>query len=170
MEITAVSPTIFSICCGLNEAGVAISGNGLPLYNTNPHPERNYSIIYQSLYQIILQNSHNITDAIRIVNSFNFGSGVTFQVHVADANGNAYVVSPDADGEMVITRKSGDYLISTNTNIAEIERGVADTRTEMAKVMLERGQNYSKDTVKNTLQCVRANNYEGILTTQPFLT
>lgn len=158
MEVTAVSPTVFSIRCGVNEAGVAISGNGLSFYATNPHPERLYSCDYDSLYRIILEKSHDVSDAIDIVNNFDFGSSVGFQIHVSDASGDAFVAGPCSDGEMVITRKTGDFFISTNTNIAEIAEGADDLRTDMAVVMLER--RLDKESLKATLQSVLADGYE----------
>lgn len=46
-----------------------------------------------------------------------------FQVHLADATGDAVVISAGKDGELAFTRKQkGDkYLISTNFNVANPE-------------------------------------------------
>ena len=70
MEVIAISPTIFSIRCGMNEAGVAISGNGLNQYRINPHPERTYSRDTDSIYRTILEKARDIDEAIDIVNDF----------------------------------------------------------------------------------------------------
>ncbi len=161
MSVTAISPTVYSLRCGLNEAGVAISGNGLPVYSMNPHPERRYTRETDSIYQMILETCNDVPEAIELVNNFDFGSTVGFQIHVADSNGDAFVASPSPDGEIIITRKTNEHFISTNTNIAEVVQGTPDSRTDMVLALLERGQGLNKDTMMSALQGVSSDSYEG---------
>jgi predicted choloylglycine hydrolase len=161
MGVFAISPTVFSIRCGLNEAGIAISGNGLNQYSINPHPERTYSRDTDSIYRILLEKAHNLDEAIDLVNDFDFGSTMAFQIQAADSNGNAFVASPGKNGEIVITHKASDYFISTNTNIAEIQLGTPDYRTDMGEVLLKDDESIDKDTMRDTLECLRSDSYEG---------
>jgi hypothetical protein len=61
------------------------------------------------------------------------------QIHIADANGDAVVIGPGRDGEIVFTRKpAGDgYLLSTNFNLAIPEKGPVDFRWDTATTKLE---------------------------------
>jgi len=61
------------------------------------------------------------------------------QYHIADANGDAVVISAGADGKVAFTRKdAGDgYLLSTNFNLAQPENGPVDFRWDTAKEKLE---------------------------------
>jgi hypothetical protein len=60
------------------------------------------------------------------------------QIHIADASGDAVVISPGPDEEIAFTRKpTGEgYLLSTNFNVAT-QQGPVDFRWDTATSMLE---------------------------------
>jgi len=116
MEVRAEAPGIWSLRVGMNSQGIAISGNGLPESSINVHPEKTYTRSYHNFYKIVLESTGNISDVIELIDNFDFGSSISAQIHIADAQGNALVLSPGSDGEMEITHKVADYLVSTNTN------------------------------------------------------
>lgn len=65
---------------------------------------------------------------------------MALQIHIADATGDAVVLSAGYDGELAITRKpSGNgYHISTNFNLANPGNGTKGWRYETATTMLEK--------------------------------
>ena len=162
MEVTAEKNNLFSIRVGINEKGVAISGNGLPDTPLIDHPEKQYSWNSHSLYRLILQNCENISDAKQIIQNFNFGPSMAYQVHISDRYGNAIVVSPGLNKEIVITEKSDPYFVSTNVNRNDIENGVDDPRTNLAINTIINSENLTKSTLLSTLSNIHAENFEAI--------
>ena len=161
MEVTWESPEIFSLKVGINEFGVAISGNGLSGTEMNPHPEKEFSWKSHSFYRLVLQYARNITDVLEIIDKFEFEPVMAFQVHIADAIGNAIVVSPGDDGEIAITPISDELLISTNTNAIDIDDGAIDTRYTTAVDAMGEAYVNSKERMKNALDMVHGESYEG---------
>jgi pimeloyl-ACP methyl ester carboxylesterase len=102
---------------GINEKGLAFDFNALPEAPLNPHnelPDR--GDIMKELYQTCA----TVEEAIALAEKYNWGSSIRWQVLLADATGDAVVVSAGPDGELAFTRKpEGDgYLVSTNFNRA----------------------------------------------------
>ena len=161
MEVTAESTDVFSVRVGINEKGVAISGNAVPMQQIDSQPEKSYTWKTHSLYRLILQKSTNISDVIKIVSNFEFTPNMNYQIHVADSNGDAIVVSPGSNGKIVITQKNDNYFISTNVNRADIENGVDDIRNSEAISLLNKAENLGKETLKSTLKGVHQESYEG---------
>jgi hypothetical protein len=107
---------------GMNDQGLCIDGNGLPTVSLNPHPE--LKLKYMDLAWHILMECQNVSDVIDWFLSHNLGSSWSCQVHVADASGDAVVVSVGPGGEFNFTRKaSSHYLVSTNFNLANYANG-----------------------------------------------
>jgi len=104
---------------GINEKGLAFDINALKETPLNPHPELPSFNDYEGYS--ILRNCATVDEAIKHVQEFNWGSAMSGQIHVADANGEAVVIGPGIDGELAFTRKTaGDgFIISTNFNVAE---------------------------------------------------
>jgi len=109
---------------GINEKGLAFDALALPATRLNPHPELppKGSADTQFLGKI-MNHSATVEDAITFAQSFNWGSSISFQVLLADAAGDAVIISAGPDGEMVFTWKpEGDgYLVGTNFNRANPE-------------------------------------------------
>ncbi len=126
---------------GINEKGLAFDYNALPEAPLNPHPELPRA---RGAMTRIQQTCATVEEAIAAAREYNWGSSLRWQVLLADASGDAAVMSAGPDGEITFTRKpAGDgYLASTNFNRANTENyfdGLYPCwRYEKATEMLER--------------------------------
>ena len=106
---------------GMNDQGLCMDGNGLPMISMNAYPSRE-RVYYEALLELLLE-CQNVSDVIDWFNSHYLGSTWSCQLHFADANGDAIVVSV-ADREFTFTNKSySHYLVSTNFNLANYNNG-----------------------------------------------
>ncbi|MBN1642060.1 MAG: hypothetical protein JXA09_12565 [Anaerolineae bacterium] len=125
---------------GVNEVGLAYDSNGLARVEVNPHRERQwFSGGYTSIPIHILHECATVQEAIDWIDTHQRPDYMHDQMQFADRSGDAVLISPGTDGEMVLTRKPrGDgYLVSTNFNVANPVPGQNypctryDTATEM---------------------------------------
>lgn len=102
---------------GINEKGLAFDYNALPEAPLNPHPELPS---FRGMMDRVQQTCATVEEAIDLVQQYNWGSSLKWQVLLADATGDAVVISAGRDDELAFTRKApGDgYLASTNFNRA----------------------------------------------------
>ena len=106
---------------GMNDQGLCLDGNGLPSVPMNSYPGRE-RLFNSALLQILLE-CRNVSEVISWFQTYYLGSTWNCQLHFADANGDAVVVSV-ADREFVFTNKSAThYLVSTNFNLANHNNG-----------------------------------------------
>ena len=106
---------------GVNEMGLAYDANGLPRVEVNPHTERTTFTGAYTAYPVeILRQNASVAEVIEWVTTHEWHAYMHDQMHFADANGDAVVISAGTDGELVFTRKpAGDsFLVSTNFNVA----------------------------------------------------
>jgi hypothetical protein len=122
----------------MNEKGLAWDVNSVPRTRLTPHPERLWSHETDNYLATITQRAATVEEAMLIAKVFDFGESAAYQVHIADATGDAAVLSPGPDGEMTFTRKpEGDgYLVSTNFSLADDDAS-AGWRYERATSMLD---------------------------------
>jgi hypothetical protein len=107
---------------GMNMQGLAISGNGISEYPINPHPERLYYCDEYNFYNKVLEECSNVSEAINMACEFDFSPVMAYQMHIADANGDAVIIAPGSDGEVAfVQNENSSYLISTNFNRADSE-------------------------------------------------
>ncbi|MFX0052637.1 MAG: carcinine hydrolase/isopenicillin-N N-acyltransferase family protein, partial [Candidatus Hermodarchaeota archaeon] len=125
---------------GMNTEGLAISGNGISEYLINPHPERLYDLDEYSFYNKVLEECSNVSEAINMAREFDFSPAMAYQMHIADANGDAVIIAPRSDGEVAFVQKeNSSYLISTNFNRADSEnKEYPCPRYEKAEAELEK--------------------------------
>jgi hypothetical protein len=102
---------------GINEKGLAFDFNALPEAPLNPHnelPDRG------DLLKKMYQTCATVEQAVALAKKYNWGSSIKWQVLLADATGDAVVISAGPDGELAFTRKPKEdgYLVSTNFNRA----------------------------------------------------
>jgi len=109
---------------GINEKGLAFDANALRPAPLNRHPELP-PLPGRKLGERLLGQCATVEEALNWVKQYNWGSSFAGQIHLADAMGDAAVISPGADGELAFTRKKpGDgYFISTNFNLANRSTG-----------------------------------------------
>lgn len=104
----------------MNDHGLAWDINSIPAAPLNPPvgiPESNG--LREYLSRLTLRVS-TVKQAIALTRLYNFGNSLAGNLHIADASGDAVIISPGPDGQLAFTRKtSGDgYLVSTNFNPA----------------------------------------------------
>ena len=124
---------------GVNENGLAYDANGLPRVFTNPHPEREPVPGGYGDYVIhIMRQNGTVEEVIEWIQSHQRPDFMRDQLQFADATGDAVVVSPGQDGELIFTRKPpGDaFLISTNFNVADPNHGNISWRYSTAEQAL----------------------------------
>lgn len=126
---------------GVNEVGLAYDANGLPEVAMNPHRERiPWSGGTTSPQMHILHECATVEEVIEWVQIHQVYPRMNDQKQFADASGDAVLISPGTDGELVFTRKpQGDgYLVSTNFNVTNPEHGFGYPcwRYETAQEML----------------------------------
>ncbi len=126
---------------GINEKGLAFDYNALPEVPLNYHSE--LPRLTGNPGFTILRECATVEEAIDMAKSYNWGSSLWYQIHLADATGDAVVISAGPDGELAFTRKEkgNGYLVSTNFNLAfyqENERKGLCRRYDAATDMLEK--------------------------------
>ncbi len=110
---------------GMNDQGLCMDGNGLSEYTINPHYERPPP--YAALLAELLWDCATVSEVILWFQTHTIGSNMPYQLHFADATGDAVVVSAGPDNEIAFTRiNTANYLISTNINVADPTRDVFD--------------------------------------------
>ncbi len=103
---------------GVNEKGLSYDINALPKAPFNLHPDLPKPDDW--IVRVIMKKFGTVEEAIRMAKSYNWGDSLKWQIHLADAGGDAVVISAGPDGELAFSRKpAGDaYLVSTNFNLA----------------------------------------------------
>lgn len=125
---------------GINEKGLCFDANALPKAKIQPHAELAAPPCYPPPHEdvmiwvpvLLLRKAATVAEAIEIANRYqrknwypNSGE-ISYQVNLADATGDAVVISVDKNGELAFTRKEKGthYLISTNFNKANPENAL----------------------------------------------
>jgi hypothetical protein len=127
---------------GFNEKGLAYDSNGLPSAPVSSHSGRIPVYGDHSSYFIhILQECATVKEVITWVQEHQWHKAMHYQMHFADATGDAVVISAGLDGQIAFTRKpEGDsYLVSTNFNLANPVNGSYPCwRYERAQLLLDK--------------------------------
>lgn len=105
---------------GINEKGLVFDYNGLPSQNLNSHPNLPSR---GAIMTRIQQTCKTVEEAIAVAKKYNWGGTLTYQINIADATGDAVVISAGPDGELAFTKKAEgiNYLLSTNFNLANYD-------------------------------------------------
>ena len=121
----------------VNDQGLAWDCNSTPRgkLDPDPNPGKPYYLDHPNFLYRITKKAATVDEAIRIAKYYHFGEVFIGQYHIADANGDAVVISAGPDGKVAFTRKDpGEgYLLSTNFNLAQPEKGPVDFRWETAQ-------------------------------------
>jgi hypothetical protein len=105
---------------GMNEMGLAFDANALPEARLNdelelPRPRTWIAVM-------MMEECATVKEAIELAKSHSWGSSIRYQLHLADAKGDAVVISAGDDGELAFTRLEGEgFLVSTNFNLANLD-------------------------------------------------
>jgi penicillin V acylase-like amidase (Ntn superfamily) len=125
----------------VNDQGLAWDINSTPhsklIPESNPH--KPYYLSEDNFLTRITKKASSVEQAMRIAGLYDFGDEMLGQIHIADASGDAVVISGGPDGKIAFTRKEpgNGYHLSTNFNLAIPEKGPVDFRWETAGTMLE---------------------------------
>ncbi len=108
---------------GINEKGLCFDSNWIPPEKITPHPERRTP--NEWTITLLMKECSTVREVLSRIHEFNLGSSISYQVHFADATGDAAVIHPGKDGEVTWTRinKEKRYLLSTNFNLGRLEKG-----------------------------------------------
>jgi len=108
---------------GINEIGLSYDANWIPREKLTPHPERNPQ--YEWVITQLMREVSMVEEVLSKIFTYNFGDSIEYQVHFADKSGDAVVIHPGSDGELTYSRKpkGSGYLISTNFNLAKLDKG-----------------------------------------------
>ncbi|MGD2249347.1 MAG: carcinine hydrolase/isopenicillin-N N-acyltransferase family protein [Candidatus Methanofastidiosia archaeon] len=149
---------------GINEKGLSFDYNALPKGVLNF--KSGLPPLHGNPGVIILRECTTVKEAIELAKSYNWGTSLRYQMHVADATGDAVVISAGPDGELAFERKEkGDrYLVSTNFNLAhhqKNERKGLCRRYDTAVEMLEKIEDEHDVTVEYVTSILDAVHAEG---------
>ncbi|MCP4764088.1 MAG: hypothetical protein GY870_20110, partial [archaeon] len=102
---------------GINEFGLSFDTNVLGWSNINDDPDK---LDYNSWFEIeMLRVCKTINEVISWISNKNLIGLTVRQTHIADKTGDAVVLALDSNGELNISRISGNYLLATNWNLAK---------------------------------------------------
>jgi len=148
---------------GVNEKGLAFDYNALPQVALNSRS--GLPPLRGNPGFIILRECATVEEAIDMAGGYNWGTSLKYQIHLADASGDAVVISAGPDGELAFTRKEkGDgYLVSTNFNLAyhQKEKEGLCSRYDTAVAMLEKIKDEDDLTVEYFREILDAVHAEG---------
>jgi len=146
----------------VNDQGLAWDCTSTPKgkLDPDPNPGKPYYLDHPNYLYRITKKAATVDQAIRIAKTYHFGEELLGQYHIADANGVAAVLSAGPDGKIAFTRKdSGDgFLLSTNFNLAQPDRGPVDFRWDTAEGKLKElseGAELSPEYALNILKAVQ---------------
>lgn len=125
-------------CGAVNQFGLAWDVNTTPRSRLNPHPERPRSHAEDNFLTSLTKRATTVEGAIRLAKTYDFGSAMASHIHIADATGDAVIISAGPDGELAFTRIDGreGHLVSTNFNRADYRASEVGWRYETAIDML----------------------------------
>jgi len=150
---------------GLNEAGLAFDTNAVPSAALISHPELpRHAQGAIGIVLEILRYAATVEQALEIAESYHWGDELANQWLIADAQGDAVVISAGRDGELAFTRKKpGDgYLTSTNINRSRSPLVAACPRFRTISRMLARSVRAGSMVVQDVVDVLDAAHQEGI--------
>ena len=106
---------------GMNEQGLCYDTNWIP--NETLNYGTDFTTYEDWPVPHLMRECSTVEEVLARALETNWGSSISYQMHFADATGDAAVIHPGSDGELTYTRKaSGDgYLVSTNFNLERLK-------------------------------------------------
>lgn len=109
---------------GINTEGLCFDANGiLPASFVNYSPSLGPVASFISCWEIPLRKCKSVSEVIEWYQTHNMGGWWGNQIHWADKTRDAVIVSPSPDHGVAFTRKTGDFLVSTNFNPVDHSQG-----------------------------------------------
>ena len=151
---------------GINEMGLCYDSNLIPEEELNTHPERKSPP--REMYINPLGEIASVEEVLSLLPIYNFGGLYSAQTHFADKSGDAAVIHPGADRELTNLRKPKGigYLISTNFNLVELDKGSwYCPRYKTADEMLSKMGTKNDLTVEFMASVLKATHQDGMVKT-----
>jgi hypothetical protein len=146
---------------GINEAGLSFDANWIPTEQLASHPDRLDPGEWPVTH--MMKNAVDVEQVIEMIQTYDWGTSMAYQVHFADASGDAAVMHPGPDGELIVTRVTGSFLVSTNFNLKRLQTGdYSCNRYETATSMLSNFEEFSLNKIVSVLD---ATHQEGEIST-----
>ncbi len=146
---------VFNPLGGMNEYGLSADENWVPSTPVKRDPNK-IDYMQNNVFTKILEECTTVAEVIEWIKDYNLIQLELYpcQVHFADKTGDAAIIGIGLDGEVVITRKSGNYLLSTNFNVAQGRKPCwrYDTAEKMLDSMQEVSLEYCLSILKATHQ------------------
>jgi len=139
---------------GMNTEGLFYDVAAIAAVAMNDHPEKSWLSKWPPV--VMLESCKNVSEAIQLFNSSRFDTSISYQLLVADRNGDAVVFAPGADGEWhFLLKDSEEYLVVTNFNLETNPDYTGCIRYNTATNMLEdMGLNLSIEYFTEILEAV----------------
>jgi len=131
---------------GMNDHGLCLDMTAVSV--TQIHLDPNKPDYEGSYFIDMLRECATVEDAKIWVNSYDLLLLNWQQAHIADSTGDAVVIGLDDIGNLWMTNKSEDYLVSTNFNLAQSENHEVeryDTMVSLLSTMSELTLQYCED-------------------------
>jgi hypothetical protein len=108
---------------GMNEQGLCYDTNWIP--NEALNSGTDFTIYEEWPVPPLMRECSTVEEVLARVFDYNWGSSISYQMHFADATGDAAVIHPGSDGELTYTRKPSGvgHLVSTNFNLERLKTG-----------------------------------------------
>jgi hypothetical protein len=106
---------------GINEKGLCYDSNAIPEEKLAPNPKG--KVAAEWAITELMSECSTVKDVLKRISRYDLGRSITYQVHFADATGDAAVIHPGKAGKLGFTRKSEEngFLISTNFNLLKLK-------------------------------------------------
>jgi len=149
---------------GVNEKGLAFDFNGLPPQEIKNKPQL---LQRNRIFTKIMQTCATVDEVIETTLKYNFGGSMSYQIHFADKNGGAIVLSAGKDGELVFTARADNksFLLSTNYNLSNPANSFNDSypcwRTIRANILFDRFASIENIGIEHLKYVLDATHIEG---------
>lgn len=153
--------TPYAIMDGMNQWGVAVSQNAVPIKKL-PYDPNKPTLISNQLMRAVLDHARDVNEAVTLIQKYNPNFPVVCcHLHIADVSGDSAVVEY-VDGKAVILRNDKPWQVSTNFLLSEAEPA-QDTsgcwRYDLAReYLVKKGGNITPDEAMNLLESVKLPN------------
>ncbi|MHC4751039.1 MAG: carcinine hydrolase/isopenicillin-N N-acyltransferase family protein [Planctomycetota bacterium] len=106
---------------GMNECGVAIAQNAVPLRQTPKDPNKP-TLLNSQIVRLVLDNARDVDEALALIQQYNVDfEGACVHFHIADATGKSAIVEY-VDGGVAIVRDDKLWQVSTNFLLSEAQQ------------------------------------------------
>jgi predicted choloylglycine hydrolase len=150
--------TPYAVMDGMNEWGVAVGQNAVPIKKL-PYDQNKPTLISNQLMRAVLDHARDVNEAITLIQKYNPNFPVVYcHLHIADVSGNSVVVEY-VDGRMVLNRSDKPWQVSTNFLLSEAQAESGCWRYDLASENLNKAEgNLSEDEAMKLLQSVKLSN------------